>query len=151
MDDEDLAARKHGAAHDPAFPARREAAYAEIVGALDRALSAKGYVLKGTTWTRLLPEGRSAVHLQRSRYGWDVQIILRVLTLDGEPPAHPDWPGDEDMTLARFGGGGGGGGEDPGRLAFLDVLEKPACLVRAIDILVEEALPWMETMHNPPV
>lgn len=146
-EDEDLAARKHGAAHDPAFPAQREAAFAQIVAALDRALVPRGYVLKNTTWTRLSLEGRSAVHLQRSRYGWDVQIILRVLTLGGDAPAHPDWPGDEDMTLARF---GGGDGQDPGRLAFLDVLEKPACLVRAINILVDEALPWIETLQSLP-
>ncbi len=145
MEDEDLAARKHGAAHDPAFPARREAAFAQIIAALDQALVPRGYVLKHTTWTRLSPDGRSAVHLQRSRYGWDVQIILRVLTLDGETPTHPDWPEEEDMTLTRF---GGGGGEDPGRLAFLDVLERPACLVRAIDILVDEALPWMESLQS---
>ena len=147
MDDEDLAARKHGAANDPAFPARREAAFGDIVGALDRALTAKGYVLKGTTWTRLLPEGRTAVHLQRSRYGWDVQIILRLLTAAGDPPTHPDWPEEGEVTLVRF---GGGDGEDPGRLAFLDVLEKPACLVRAVEILIEEALPWLETMHFSP-
>jgi hypothetical protein len=50
------------------------------------------------------------------------------------------------MTLARF---GGGGGEDPGRLAFLDVLDRPAHLARTIDILVDEALPWLEKLHFP--
>jgi hypothetical protein len=143
-DDEDLAARKHSAAHDPAFPARREAAYQAIVAALDAALQPLGYALKGSTWTRISAQGKSAVHLQRSRYGWDVQIILRFVTPEGGLPDHPDWQDGEDVTLERF---GGGGGEDPGRLAFVDVLEKPAQLARTIDILLAEALPWLEEQH----
>jgi hypothetical protein len=145
-EDEDLAARKHSAAHDPAFPARREAAYQTIVAALDVALQPLGYALKGSTWTRISPQGKSAVHLQRSRYGWDVQIILRHLTPEGGLPDHPDWQDGEDVTLERF---GGGGGEDPGRLAFVDVLDQPAHLERAIDILLVEALPWLEKLHSP--
>lgn len=145
-EDEDLAARKHSAAHDPAFPARREAAYQAIVAALDAALPAFGYSLKGSTWSRVSPKGKSAIHLQRSRYGWDVQILLRFVTPDGTLPDHPDWQDGEDVTLVRF---GGGGGEDPGQLAFVDVLEKPAHLDRTIDILVTEALPWLEALHNP--
>jgi hypothetical protein len=146
VDDEDLAARKYAAAHDPAFPQQREAAYQAIVAALDAALVPQGYGLKGSTWTRVSPAGKSAVHLQRSRYGWEVQILLRFLTPEGDPPDHPDWDDGEDMTLVRF---GGGGGEDPGRLAFLDVLEKPAQLDRTIDILLAEALPWLESLHDP--
>jgi hypothetical protein len=143
--DEDLAARQHSAAHDPAFPQRRELAYAQIVAALDAALSSAGYMLKGSTWSKASPRGKSAVHLQRSRYGWDVQIVLRFVTPDGDPPDHPDWDGDAEMTMVRF---GGGGGEDPGRLAFLDVLDHPAHLTRSIDILLTEALPWLEALHN---
>lgn len=145
-EDEDLAARKYAAAHDPAFPQRREMAYQAIVTALDAALQPQGYALKGSTWTRVSPAGKSAVHLQRSRYGWEVQILLRFLTPEGGPPDHPDWDDGEDMTLVRF---GGGGGEDPGRLAFLDVLERPAHLARTIDILLAEALPWLEALHDP--
>ncbi len=144
--DEDLAARQHSAAHDPAFPERREVAYGQILAALDAALSPAGYALKGATWTRASPRGKSAVHLQRSRYGWDVQIVLRFVTPDGDPPDHPEWDGDAEMTMVRF---GGGAGEDPGRLAFLDVLERPAELARCVDILIEEALPWLETLHQP--
>jgi hypothetical protein len=146
MDDEDLAARKHTAAHDPAFPARREEAYARIVTALDEALTPLGYALRGTTWSKSSPRGRSAIHLQRNRYGWEVQIVLRFLTPEGGLPDHPDWNDAEDITLERF---GGGGGEDPGRLAFLDVLHSPTHLARTVDILVDEALPWLETMHFP--
>jgi len=145
-DDDDLAARQHSAANDPAFPERREVAYGQIVAALDAALAPAGYALKRSTWTRSSSLGKSAVHLQRSRYGWEVQILLRFVTPMGDLPDHPDWDGDEDVTMVRF---GGGGGEDPGRLAFLDVLEKPAHLTRSIDILVTEALPWLETLHRP--
>lgn len=143
--DDDLAARQHHAAHDPTFPARREEAFGLIVAALDRALVPLGYALKGSTWSRSSRQGKSAVHLQRNRYGWDVQIVLRFVTPEGEHPAHPDWDDGEDMTLVRF---GGGGGEDPGRLAFLDVLDHPAHLARTIDILVDEALPWLEALHQ---
>ncbi len=146
VDDEDLAARKYAAAHDPGFPGRREEAYQAIVAALDTALGPQGYALKGSTWTRTTPAGKSAVHLQRSRYGWDVQIVLRFLTPEGEAPDHPDWEADGEITLERF---GGGGGEDPGRLAFLDALDKPAQLARTIDILVDEALPWLNALHEP--
>jgi hypothetical protein len=147
MDDEDLAARKHSAAHDPAFPERREEAYRQVVAALDAALVPAGYVLKGSTWSRTSARGKSAVHLQRSRYGWEVQIVLRFVTPEGDPPDHSDWAAGEDVTMERF---GGGGGEDPGRLAFLDVLEKPAHLARTVDILVDEALPWLDSLHLPP-
>jgi hypothetical protein len=146
MDDEDTAARKHTAANDPAFPARREEAYARIVAALDGALVPQGYALKGTTWSKSSPRGRSAIHLQRNRYGWEVQIVLRFLTLDGDAPDHPDWDEDGEITMERF---GGGGGEDPGRLAFLDVLDRPGHLTRTVDILVDEALPWLEILHLP--
>ena len=146
MDDEDLAARKYAAAHDPAFPRRREEAYLVIVTALEAALAPRGYGLKGSTWTLTSPAGKSAVHLQRSRFGWEVKIVLRFLTPEGELPDHPDWDDGEDMTLERF---GGGDGEDPGRLAFLDVLDNPAQMARTIDILVDEALPWLEALHEP--
>ena len=102
MEDEDLSARKHHAAHDPAFPGRREEAHARIVAALDGALRPFGYALKGSTWSRSSPRGKSAVHLQRNRYGWDVQIVLRFVSPEGGVPDHPDWPGGEDVTLAQF-------------------------------------------------
>ena len=90
--DEDLAARKHTAAHDPAFPARREAAYAAIIAALGQALEPLGYTLKGSTFSRATPQGKSAVHLQRSRYGWDAQIVLRFVTPEGAPRTTPTGP-----------------------------------------------------------
>ncbi|OYX21302.1 MAG: hypothetical protein B7Z04_03540 [Rhodobacterales bacterium 32-66-9] len=144
MDDPDLSARQHLAANDPAFPARREEAWGRIVAALDGVLGPAGYGLSGTTWSRLTAAGKSAVHLQRSRYGWDVQIVLRFVTPDGEVPDHPDWPGGEDVTLAEFFERAEG---DPGTLAFIDVLERPECLDLAVDTLREQVLPWFEALH----
>lgn len=145
MQDEDLAARKHTAAHDPAFPERREAAFAAILAAIDAALGPRGYGLKGTTFTRTTPRGRSAVHLQRSRYGWEAQIVLRFLTPEGAPPDHPDWPEDEDLTLWHF---AGDLPCDPGLLAFVDVLDDPARLALALDLLTSRALPWLDCLHD---
>ena len=146
MDDPDLSARKHLAGSDPAFPARREEAWGRIVLALDEVLAPEGYALSGTTWSRVTDQGKSAVHLQRNRYGWDVQIVLRFVTPDGGVPDHPDWPGGEDVTLAAF---FEQVERDPGTLAFVDVLEQPECLGLAVEILREQALPWFDALHFP--
>lgn len=149
MDDPDLSARKHLAGSDPAFPARREEAWGRIVGALDVVLRPAGFVLTRTTWNKVTPAGKSAVHLQRDRYGWDVRIVLRFVTPYGEVPDHPDWPGGEDVTLADFFERAEG---DPGTLAFVDVLDRPECLDLALDILREQVLPWFAALHqeDPP-
>ena len=144
MDDPDLSARKHLAANDPGFPARREKAWGRIVLALDSVLSPEGYALSGTTWSRVSAAGKSAVHLQRDRYGWDVRIVLRFVTPEGEAPDHPDWPGGEDVTLADF---FEQAERDPGTLAFIDVLDRPECLDMAVGILREQVLPWFEALH----
>lgn len=149
MDDPDLSARKHLAGSDPAFPARREEAWARIVSGLDGVLKQAGFVLTRTTWNKVTPAGKSAVHLQRDRYGWDVRIVLRFVTPAGEVPDHPDWPGGEDVTLAEFFERAEG---DPGTLAFVDVLDRPECLDLALDILREQVLPWFAALHqeDPP-
>lgn len=144
MDDEDLSARKHLAANDPAFPARREEAWGRIVSALADVLGPAGYLLVKTTWSRVTAAGKSAVHLQRDRYGWDVRIVLRFVTPDGEVPDHPDWPGGEDVTLSEF---FETSDNDPGTLAFVDVLERPECLDVAVDTLREQVLPWFDALH----
>lgn len=146
MDDDEVAFLRHKAANDPAFPARREEAWGQIVAALDGLLVPSGYTLSSTTWSRVTTQGKSAVHLQRNRYGWDVQIILRFVTPDGEPPIHPDWPGGEDVTLAEF---FERAESDPGTLAFVDVLDRPDCLNLVVDILREQALPWFDALHFP--
>lgn len=145
MEDPDLSARKHRAANDPAFPARREEAWGRIVAALDRVLVPAGYMLARTTWTKVTTAGKSAVHLQRDRYGWDVRIVLRFVTPSGEVPNHPDWPGGEDVTLAEF---FERADSDPGRLAFIDVLERPDCLDLAVGILRDQVLPWFDALHT---
>lgn len=144
MDDPDLSARKHLAGSDPAFPARREEAWGRIVGALDGLLVPAGYTLAKTTWSRSTSAGKSAVHLQRDRYGWDVRIVLRFVTPSGEVPDHPDWPGGEDVTLAEF---FEEAASDPGTLAYVDVLERPETLELALEILREQVLPWFEALH----
>jgi hypothetical protein len=146
MDDPDLSARQHLAANDPAFPARREEAWGRIVAALGGVLEPVGYTLAKTTWTRVTAAGKSAVHLQRDRYGWDVRIVLRFVTPDGEVPDHPDWPGGEDVTLADF---FEAATSDPGTLAFLDVLDQPERLDQALEILREQVLPWFDALHFP--
>jgi hypothetical protein len=141
--DEDLAARKYAAAHDPAFPARREQAFAAILQALQAVLHPEGYALKGSTFSRSTPGGKSAVHLQRSRYGWDAQIVLRFVRPDG---AHPDdWPEDEDLTLWHF---APDAASDPGTLAFVDVLDDPPRLSVALELLMSQALPWLDALHD---
>jgi hypothetical protein len=144
MDDEEVAFRRHKAANDPAFPAQREEAWGRIVSALDGVLAPAGFVLTKTTWSRVTAAGKSAVHLQRDRYGWDVRIVLRFVTPDGDVPDHPDWPGGDDVTLADFFEQAVG---DPGTLAFIDVLERPECLDVAVDTLREQVLPWFEALH----
>jgi hypothetical protein len=141
--DEDLAARKYAAAHDPAFPARREQAFASILATLQTVLEPEGYALKGSTFSRTTPGGKSAVHLQRSRYGWDVQIVLRFVTPEGAVPT--DWPEDQDLTLWHF---APEAAHDPGTLAFVDVLEMPATLTVALDLLMTQALPWLDALHD---
>lgn len=143
--DDDQAFRQHQAANDPSFPARREEAHGLIVAALEAVLAPEGYALKGSTWSKVSPQGRSALHLQRNRYGWDVQIILRFVTPEGEVPDHPDWPGGEDITLAHFFEAVAG---DPGRLVFLDVLADRAHLDQVTDILREQILPWFRALHG---
>jgi hypothetical protein len=145
MNDEDLAARKYAAANDPAFPARREEAFAAIISALDAALQPRGYGLKGSTFSRRSLQGKSAVHLQRSRYGWDARIVLRFVTPDGDASNHPDWPEDEDLTLWHF---AEDMPSDPGTLAFIDVLDDPATLASAVDLLLTRALPWLDSLHD---
>lgn len=143
--DEDLAARKHTAAHDPAFPTRREEAHTAILAALAQALEPIGYTLKGSTFSRSTAKGKSAVHLQRSRYGWDAQIVLRFVTAEGTPPDHPDWPEDDDLSLWDF---AEDHPRDPGILAFVDVLDDPSVLAVAMDLLSKRALPWLESLHE---
>lgn len=142
--DENQTARIHLASQDPAFPAKREAAYQAIVAAIDTALHPLGYTLKGTTWSRSTAQGKSAVHLQRSHYGWDVRIALRFLTPDGTPPANGDWPEDEDIRLSQF----SADATDPGTIAYLDVQDNPAILAYTIELLTTKAVPWLEAHHS---
>jgi len=144
-EDDAVSFRQHQAANDPAFPARREEAHGLIVAALAEVLVPAGFVLKGATFSKASPQGKSALHLQRDRYGWDVRIVLRFVTPEGEVPDHPDWPGGEDITLAHF---FEEVASDPGRLAFLDVLADPVQLDHVSEILRDQVLPWFRALHG---
>jgi hypothetical protein len=113
--------RIHLAANDPAFPAQREAAFTVISDALTAMLAPLGYVQIGSTWRRETTAGRSAVNLQRSRYGFDAAIPLSAFCE---------------------------GGEDPGLIRYLDVRDDAACLDRPMSILRTQAMPWLERHHN---
>ncbi|MGL4235185.1 cupin domain-containing protein [Tabrizicola sp.] len=145
MHNDDRSARIHTASQDPEFPARREAGHRAIMAALDAALGPLGYALKGTTWSRTSDTGKSAVHLQRSRYGWEVCLTLRFLMPDGSAPDTDHWREDGEVGLSRFVEEG-----DPGTIAYLDAEEQPERLAHVIDILTTRAIPWLEAHHDDP-
>jgi hypothetical protein len=70
-------ARMHRAANDPAFAARREAAFAALQAAAGECAGRMGLVLRGQGWAQDRAGGRATLWLQRDRYGWEVSVILR--------------------------------------------------------------------------
>jgi hypothetical protein len=137
--------RIHLAANDPAFPAQREAAFAVIVAAVAAVAEPAGYALRGTTWTRETAAGRTAINLQRSRYGFDVAITLRFLQPDGSPLETGEWTDSPEITLAAF---IADIHRDPGVISYLDVHENAGCLDRPLAILRDRALPWLDAHHS---
>jgi hypothetical protein len=75
-------ARIHRAANDPAFAARREAAFVAVQSAIAAVVEPAGFVARGQGWARETGTGRATVWLQRDRYGWEVSVILRWLAGD---------------------------------------------------------------------
>lgn len=136
--------RIHLAANDPAFPAKREAAFAVIVAAVAGVVEPLGYGLRGSTWARETTAGKTAVNLQRSRYGFDAVISLRFLRPDGTVPDSGLWADDDEVTLAAF---APDAASDPGVISYLDVHENPACLDHPMAILRDHALPWLDAHH----
>ncbi len=142
--------RIHLAANDPAFPAQREAAFVVICDAISATLAPLGYAQTGSTWRRETSAGRSAINLQRSRYGFDAAITLRFLLPDGAPLETGPWADAPEIPLSAF----CTGGTDPGLILYLDVRDSPACLDCPMAILRDHALPWLERHHNgesPPI
>jgi hypothetical protein len=148
--DPDNSARIHIAANDPAFAAKREAAVTIICAAIDDAIVSFGYTRKGTTWARETPRGRTAVNLQRSRYGFEAYLNLRFITPDGSYPTTGIWAQDEDIRIANFYSPIEGRGPEKGVIYYLDVHEDPSSLNQPIHILKTRALPWLDAHHSAP-
>lgn len=142
QDDPDTSHRIHIAANDPAFAAKREAAVQVICAAISAVALPMGYSQTGTTWTRETTRGKTAIHLQRSRYGFEAAINLRFVTPDGDLPDDPVWQDGDDIRLDRF--------CDPGMgvLSYLDVHDDPDCLTAPMAALRERALPWLDAHHQ---
>jgi Domain of unknown function (DUF4304) len=147
----DQSARIHIAANDPAFAAKREAAVAIICAAIDDAVTPAGYTRKGTTWARETPHGRTAINLQRSRYGFEAYLNLRFLTPEGTYPATGVWAQDDDIRIAHFYLSAEGTGPEKGVITYLDVHDDASSLDQPIHILKTRALPWLDAHHTAPV
>jgi hypothetical protein len=143
MTDPDTSHRIHMAANDPAFAQKREAAVQIIADAIAAVVLPLGYAQTGLTWARETAAGKTAVHLQRSRYGFDASIILRFVTPTGDLPDDAVWQAGDDIGLDRF----AAPGMDAGVLIYLDVLENPGSLDRPMATLRNHALPWLDAHH----
>lgn len=150
MPSDDDSHRIHIAANDPAFPAKREAAVALLCETITSIATPFGYLCKGTTWSRQTAQGRSAVNLQRGRYGWNAFINLRFVTAQGTPPMGADWAdaGTDDIRINRFCQGDEAQNLKDGAIAYLDAQENSAILHFAMQILQSRALPWLDAHHH---
>lgn len=144
----DTSHRIHIAANDPAFPAKREAAITLICQAITDIATPLGYNRKGTTWVRDTRHGKSAIHLQRSRYGFTACLNLRFLTPDGTSLNHGVWAQDDDIRLQRFYLPTESIGSEGGTITYLDIIENPASLDASMHILKSRALPWLDAHHT---
>ena len=140
--------RVHTAANDPAFSANRETAIALICQAITDIATPMGYTRKGTTWARATAHGKSAIHLQRSRYGFTADINLRFLSPDGTSPNHGLWAQDDDIRLQHFQLPTEDIAPKDGIFTYLDVIENPDCLIEPLHILATRALPWLDAHHT---
>lgn len=150
---QDHSHRIHIAANDPAFPAKREAAVALICQAITDIATPLGYACKGTTWARQTARGKSAIHLQRSQYGFTAMITLRFLTPDGASPEYGIWAQEDDIGLHHFYLPNESLAQDNGALTYLDISENPDCLTMPLHVLKTRALPWLDAHHlalSPP-
>jgi hypothetical protein len=140
--------RIHIAANDPAFPAKREAAFALMTAAIDAI--ATGYARRGTTWSRSSARGRTIINLHRNQYGWHATITLRFLLPDGTAAQHGIWADTDEVTLGQFHHLAEGDSKDVGQIAYLDVANDPSHLDLPMQVLHTQALPWLEAHHDEP-
>jgi hypothetical protein len=106
----------HRAANDPAFAARREAAFAALQQAVAGVVVPQGFAPRGQGWAREDAGGRATVWLQRDRYGWEVTVVLRWLAGDDS----------RERTLSR--------------VAYVDLDGQRIADLQAC--LIAEGLPW---------
>lgn len=151
----DTGVRMHIAAHDPEFPAKREAAVAAITAAIDAVAQAHGFTKKPRSWAKSGDLGTVSIHLQRSRYGFDCHIDLGFQPLAGGLSTSGPWALDDYVALARFypphpSESGAAAPTEQGAITYLDVHEHPDGLAIPMTVLSEQALPWL-TAHltNP--
>jgi hypothetical protein len=137
----DNGVRMHIAAHDPEFPAKREAAVDIIVAGIDAVAQAQGFDKKAKSWAKSGDLGTVSIHLQRSRFGFDCQVNLGFQPLDGKPSGL--WAQDDFVPLERFLLQGVAASEPLALLTYLDVYEDPTILAKSMRILSEDALPWL--------
>lgn len=145
----DNGVRMHIAAHDPEFPAKREAAVTTITAAIDAVAQAHGFTKKPKSWAKSGALGTVSIHLQRSRYGFDCHINLGFQPLDDladGPSGHSPWDQDDFVSLARFyppHQTDAATAQEPGTIAYLDVQDDPGSLDGPMAVLSEHALPWL--------
>jgi hypothetical protein len=132
-DSPDPGVRIHLAAHDPEFPAKRDAALALLRDAVRAVMARHGFTEKPQSWVREGPQGRAAIAVFPSRYGFEAEIRLSFLATDGE--AQGVWAEEGHLTLDAFGA--------PAALIYLDVLDQPEVLAATLQVLEVRALPWL--------
>jgi hypothetical protein len=139
--------RIHIAASDPAFPAKREAAFALICAAIDGIAAPMRYTRKGTTWSRSSPQGRTIINLHRNQYGWYAEINLRLILPNGEAATVGAWADGGELDLGQFCKPGDARSAQPGRLAYVDISDDPTTLDAVMTVLRTRALPWLDAHH----
>lgn len=144
----DNGVRMHIAAHDPEFPAKREAAVESILSAIDKVAQAHGFTKKAMSWAKSGTLGTISIHLQRSLYGFDCHINLGFQPLAGE--CLGPWAMDDFVQLDRFFPPVALADRSEGALTYLDVHEDEGCLAQTMDVLDGRALPWLEAQLNDP-
>jgi mannose-6-phosphate isomerase-like protein (cupin superfamily) len=119
-----------------------------ICAAISAIAGPMGYTQKGTTWARETAAGKTAINLQRSRYGFDAYINLRFVTPEGDLPGTAIWQDGDDIRIDRFYLPAEGQRPDLDAISYMDVHDNPACLALPMNVLRMRALPWLDAHHQ---
>lgn len=133
--------RIHIAAHDPEFPAKREAAVKSITSAIDAVALAHGFTKKPKSWAKSGALGTVSIHIQRNHYGFDCDINLGFQPTD--KVLQGPWMQDDVVPLGRFCPPNLDGLEGDGTVFYLDVFEDLNALSPYMAVLTSQALPWL--------